>query len=112
MQKIDLTYIVTMKLVSDANKNKYTFKLLHHPSVIIYPIEIALAHIPMCTPIQRAGSKMFAKLLYWNSNDAPKSVLRFEIQWTIFHNSKQKIKPSYSSSNVKNSFNWSYLNVL
>ena len=63
MQKIDLTYIVTMKLVSDANKNKYTFKLLHHPSVIIYPIEIALSHVPMCTPIQRAGSKMFAKII-------------------------------------------------
>ena len=61
MQKIDLTYIVTMKLVSDANKNKYTFKLLHHPSVIIYPIEIALPHIPMCTPIQRAGSKNVCK---------------------------------------------------
>ena len=91
-----------MKLVSDANKNKYTFKLLHHPSVIIYPIEIALAHIWMRTPIQRAGSeKCLQKLLYWNSNDAPKSVLRFEIQWTIFHNSKQKIEPSYSSSKVK-----------
>ena len=38
-----------MKLVSDANKNKYTFKLLHHPSAIIYPIEIALAHLQMRT---------------------------------------------------------------
>ena len=38
-----------MKLVSDANKNKYTFKLLHHPSAIIYPIEIALAHLRMRT---------------------------------------------------------------